>query len=158
MRIIVFVFCALNLVTSAASANDVEIKKTQLEDIFIWKMSDELKLSAKEEKNFTEVSKALNKQKAELNKKIQDAVIALNEKSAEADLQKYRKLMADYNQLALKEFDSIKKLLGNDRFVNYIRIKSELTTKVKTILVGEKSQEKKEPTVNLPPPKVIVEK
>ncbi|MCC2679780.1 MAG: hypothetical protein K0R29_2356 [Pseudobdellovibrio sp.] len=138
--------------------SDSEIKKNQLEDIFIWKISDELKLTAKEEKTFTEVSKELNRKKSELNRKIQDAIQKLNDKNQEAALQNYRKLMSEYNQLSLKEFDSIKKLLGTQKFAEYLQIKNELTTKVKSILIGERNAEKKDSQAKLPPPKVIVEK
>lgn len=139
--------------------SDSEIKKNQLEDIFIWKMSDELKLTVHQEKTFTEVSKDLNRKKSELNRKIHEAIQNLDAKNPEAGLQNYRKLMNEYNQLSLKEFDSIKKLLGSKKFAEYLQIKYELTTKVKSILIGEKAAaEKKEPVVKLPPPKVIVEK
>ena len=66
------------------AASEVDERKTHIEDIFIWKMSDELKLTAVEEKQFTEISKRLNKKKFELNKKIQDLIQSLNEKSTES--------------------------------------------------------------------------
>ena len=53
---------------SYALTNEAELKKTYLEDIFIWKMSDELKLTAQEERQFTEINKMLNKKKSEINK------------------------------------------------------------------------------------------
>ena len=147
----------MSIVSLAVSES--EIKKSQLEDIFIWKMSDELKLTAQQEKSFTEISKSLNKQKSELNRQIQETVQGFESaKVKEAALQKYRRLMADYNQLSIKEFDSIKKLLGSEKFAEYLKIKNDLTSKVKSILIGEKNNEKKEPIVKLPPPNVIVEK
>lgn len=138
--------------------SDSEIKKNQLEDIFIWKMSDELKLTVQQEKSFTEISKDLNRKKSELNRKIQETIQNLNSENQEVKLQNYRKFMSEYNQLSLKEFDSIKKLLGTRKFAEYLQIKNELTSKVKSILIGEKAPEKKEQSVKLPPPKVIVEK
>lgn len=145
--------------TNAYSANsEVEAKKTHLEDIFIWKMSDELKLTAQEEKQFTEINKSLNKKKSEINKKIQDYVQNLKETDSELTLKNYKKLIQEYNQITISEFDSIKKLLGTKKFINYLKIKNELTSKVKSILVGEKNAEKDEKkSKQLPPPKVIVE-
>lgn len=157
-------FLSLLLVTlislnTFASDNATEARKTHLEDIFIWKMSDELKLSAKEEKAFTEVLKKLNKEKSELNKKIQMMADDLNDNTSEATLKTYKKLIQDYNQCSIKEFEAIQKLLGNKKFVQYIKVKNELSNKMKSILIGEKVSEKRETASKpLPKPKVIVEK
>ena len=152
-------FCVFALVCAASHAlTEQEIKKTQLEDIFIWKISDELKLTVQQEKAFTELSKSLNRKKSEINRLIQESIQSLEIGNKETNLQKYRRLMSDYNQLSLKEFDSFKKLLGVQKYTEYIRIKNELNTKVKSILIGEKPVERKEPLVKLPPPKIIVEK
>lgn len=145
--------------TNTYSANsETEAKKTHLEDIFIWKMSDELKLTAQEEKQFTEINKSLNKKKSEINKKIQDYIQNLKENDSDASLKNYKKLIQEYNQITISEFDLIRKLLGTKKFISYLKIKNELTTKVKSILVGEKNNEKDEKkSKQLPPPKVIVE-
>jgi len=47
-----------------------ENKKNQIEDIFIWKMSDELKLSAAEEKQFSEIYRKLNQKKSNLQNEL----------------------------------------------------------------------------------------
>lgn len=141
---------------SYAAPAESDERKSHLEDIFIWKMSDELKLTTKEEKKFTEIHKALNKKKADLNREIQDSIQRLNDNSTEAELKKYRRLIQDYNQISLAEFDSIKTLLGDKKFVSYLKIKNELTSKVKSILIGDRTAEKKE-TKKLPAPKVIIE-
>lgn len=152
-------FISLLISIPSLAANETELRKTHLEDIFIWKMSDELKLSAKEEKEFTEVSKNLNHKKSELNRQIQEMTATLSESSSEADLRKYKKLLQDYNEVSIAEFDSIKKILGAKKFVSYLKIKSELTGKMKSILIGEKNTDKKEiNSKSLPAPKVIVER
>lgn len=142
---------------NAYSNNEADLKKSHLEDIFIWKMSDELKLSAAEEKKFTEIHRALNKKKSELNKKIQESIQNLQEKDGEPQLRAYKKLIQDYNQLSITEFDSIKALLGPQKFISYLKIKTELTSKVKSILIGERMADNKK-AKELPPPKVIIEK
>ncbi|MBC7742955.1 MAG: hypothetical protein H7061_12215 [Bdellovibrionaceae bacterium] len=146
-----------------SSGAEAEVKKTHLEDIFIWKMSDELKLSAKDEKKFTEIQKDLNKKKSELNREIQASILTLAASSETSSinlkvaLKRHRELLVQYNQLGIIEFDLIKKLLGERKFANYLEIKSELTSKVKSLLIGEK--DKKEPTTTaLPTPKIIIEK
>ncbi|MBC7419831.1 MAG: hypothetical protein H7328_03800 [Bdellovibrio sp.] len=150
-------------VPALAVPTDTEVKKTYLEDIFIWRMSDELKLSTHDERQFTDIQKNLNKKKSELNKQIQEITLQIAEegkKSAnklDATLVKYRKLLTQYNQLSTNEFDSIKKLLGAKKFAQYLNIKSELNNKVKSLLVGEKDKKESVPS-NLPPPKIIIEK
>jgi hypothetical protein len=151
-------FSLLIFSNKAISANENDARKTHLEDIFIWKMSDELKLSAREEKQFTEVSKNLNRKKTELNHQIQQLTQALPENGSDAELRQYKKLLQQYSQLSVEEFDAMKKLLGPKRFVSYLKIKNELTSKMKSILIGEKSSEKKDVPKNLPAPKVIVER
>ena len=145
---------------SLANDSATEARKTHLEDIFIWKMSDELKLSAKEEKEFTEILKKLNKEKSELNKKIQMMADDLTENTPDATLKAYKKLIQDYNQCAIKEFEAVQKLLGNKKFVQYLKVKNELSNKMKSILIGEKVSTDKRETASkpLPKPKVIVEK
>lgn len=142
---------------SFAAPTDPDERKSYLEDIFIWKMSDELKLTTKEEKQFTEIHKTLNKKKADLNRQIQESIQKLNENSSEAEIKKYRRLLQDYNQISLTEFDSVKKLLGSKKFVSYVKIKNELTSKVKSILIGDRATDRKDIKVKLPAPRVIVE-
>ena len=157
-KFILLVIFLLIYSTKSYSSNEFELKKTYLEDIFIWKMSDELKLSAVEERQFTDINKLLNKKKSVINRKIQDSIQKLAETDSEAILKNHKTLIQEYNQIAIAEFDLIKKLLGTKRFVRYLKIKSELTTKVKSILIGEKNIDKDESKEKqLPPPKVIVE-
>lgn len=156
--LVVLLLSLLSFTAFAQAASDNTIKRNHVEDIFIWKMSDELKLSAKEEKAFTDINKNLNRRRAELNKKIQDLVSKLNESGDESALRDYKNLILEYNQLSVTEFDSIRKLLGNRKFVSYLKIKSDLNIRLKSILAGERPSEKKEAKVKLPPPRVIIEK
>ena len=143
----------------AFTLNETEARKSHLEDIFIWKISDELKLSAREEREFTEISKSLNRKKAELNRQIQELTQNLSETVTESQLRQYKKLLQQYNDVSITEFESIKKIFGPRKFVSYLKIKNELTSKMKSILVGEKVSDKKEiNTIVLPVPKVIVER
>jgi hypothetical protein len=121
-------------------------------------MSDELKLSAQEEKQFTEISKDLNRKKTELNHKIQQLTQSLPESGSEVELRQYKKLLQQYSQISIEEFEAVKKLLGPRKFVSYLKIKSELTSKMRSILIGEKTEKKENSGKNLPAPKVIVER
>ncbi|MGZ3689873.1 MAG: hypothetical protein ACXVAX_00130 [Pseudobdellovibrio sp.] len=157
-KFVLFILMSCGVHAAFAASNEVEARKTHIEDIFIWKMSDELKLSVTEEKEFTEVSHQLNKKKFELNKKIQDLIQALNENSNDAELKEYKKLLQQYNQISITEYDKIKKILGVKKFISYLKIKNELNSKMKSILAGEKTEKKENADKALPSPKVIVEK
>lgn len=157
MRHLFLVFTLIIFSAVGFAADEPAVKKSYLEDIFIWKISDELKLTAKQEQQFTEISRNLNRKKTELNRKIQDSIQHFGETTTEEQLVAHKKLISDYNQVSIMEFEQIKKLLGNKKFVSYLKIKNDLTTKVKSILVGEKPADKKEPNVRLPSPRVIVE-
>lgn len=157
-KLILFFLLSLPIVSFATS--ELETKKTYIEDIFIWRMSDELKLTASEEKKFTEIHKELNRKKSELNKEIQDVTQRLAGPD-ETQVKKLRKLIQNYNQISLDEFDAMKKLLGLKKFAEYLQVKSELTSRVKLLLSGEKTndKDKKEASnTKLPPPQVIIEK
>ena len=145
-------------IQSFSSNNEAEIKKTHLEDIFIWKLSDEMKLTAQEERQFTDINKQLNRKKSELNRKIQASVQSLSEADSDSALKKHKKLIQEYNDISVSEFESIKKLLGTKKFISYLKLKNELNSKVKSILIGEKVTDRDERKSKvLPPPKVIVE-
>lgn len=153
---LLIIFCFS--IPSLASNNEAEIRKTHLEDIFIWKVSDELKLSAQEERQFTDINKQLNRKKSAINRKIQSSIQNLSESDPETALKKHKKLIQEYNNLSVSEFDSLKKLLGTKKFISYLKLKNELNSKVKSILIGEKAIERDEHRSKvLPPPKVIVE-
>ncbi len=145
-------------IISFSANSETDVKKTHLEDIFIWKMSDELKLTAPEERQFTDINKQLNRRKSEINRNIQISIQSLTESGTEAALKRHKKLIQEYNDISVSEFESIKKLLGTKKFISYLKLKNELNSKVKSILIGEKSADRDERKIkNLPPPKVIIE-
>lgn len=151
---LVLVICLFGFQTWA------EEKKNQLEELFIWKTSDELKLSSQEEKKFTDIVKSLNKRKAELNQSLHDSVdkmaVAKTTKEREDELARYRKNLSSYNKISEEEFDKLKAVLGTDRLAQYFKIKQDLTGRIKSMLANpeQKSVPVKKP---LPSPKVIVE-
>lgn len=159
MRALFLFFLLMAPILSFGASSELETKKTYIEDIFIWRMSDELNLSASDEKKFTEIHKDLNKKKSDLNKEIQEITQSLSNPN-EAKVKHLRKVIQSYNQISIEEFDSMKKLLGIKKFAEYLQVKLELTSRVKSLLSGEKvnDKEKKEEGAKLPPPQVIIEK
>lgn len=136
-------------------------QKNQIDSIFIWKISDELKLSVKEEKEFSEIFKNLGKKKNDLNADQQILITQIetelsstkaNSKLTTDLLKKFRKNNEELNAIALSEFDQLKKLFGERKMLHYLKVKNDVTNKLKTILINEKKDEKKTP---LPTPKII---
>ena len=131
--------------------------KNKIEELFIWKISDELRLSTKEEKSFTDLFRELSQKKMALGHSQDETITRLaattKDKERNQLLTDYRQQMTEYNKIQTREFDEIKKLLGPERLAKYLSVKRELTNKVKTLLT-EKSEKKE---ADLPPPKVIEE-
>ena len=142
----------------AAESSD---KRNQLEELFIWKLSDELKLSPVEEKKFTDIVKNLNKKKVDLNHSLSEAIDKMKQASStkqrEEELVRYRKTLQSYNHISEEEFDKLKPLLGADRMVQYLQIKMDLTNRIKSMLANPESSPKGEKKA-FPAPKVIEEK
>ncbi|MCK6600135.1 MAG: hypothetical protein L6Q37_17355, partial [Bdellovibrionaceae bacterium] len=147
-----------------ASTNNVDLdknnqqKKLKLEDLLIWKMLDELKLTPEQEQKITVVIKNLNKKKSENSEKIEqltkqfikEANVSLKEKI----LLDLKKAYQQHSVINLEELDTVKKTIGIKKLAEYLDIKKDLSEKMKNLIVpGDKKGEKK-----LPPPKVIEEK
>jgi hypothetical protein len=131
-------------------------KSKKLEELFIWKISDELKLSTPQEKTFGELFKNLNQKKLELAHKQEDILSKLDkadEKNLKDLLKSYRQTLEEYNKLQLSEIDSFRKNFGDTKAAKYLVVKRDLTNKVKTLLTEKTEKAEKE----LPPPKVIEE-
>lgn len=145
-----------------AAADVSEPKRNQLEELFIWKLSDELKLGPAEEKKFSDLVRHLNQKKLKDTQKIEqvtkDLLSAKSDKEKETVFKELKKAYHEYNQLSLTELEEMKKLLGIQRLSNYLSVKQELTTKVKSLLIQKTDDpDKKDNRKNLPPPKVIEE-
>lgn len=156
MRLWITILLLFNLFSAAALAAE---KRNQLEELLIWKMSDELKLSSIEEKKFAQILKNLNEEKSTLNQALQSSIEAMGKastsKAKEAELSKYMRLTQNYGKLGEQEIDRLKPLLGVDRLVQYLNIKQDLTNKIKTLLSSENGGKSAKP---LPSPKIIEEK
>lgn len=119
--------------------------RNQLEEIFVWKVSDELKLTVAEEKKLSELIRELSQKKNELNRESRDLVAQMGhlkpgqEKARKNLLAKFRQNIDQYQKISLQEFDRIEKLLGHVRTAKYLQIKQELTTRVKSLIAIDKA-------------------
>lgn len=160
MRWISFLLSSI-VFTSVFSATSIAAEKSQqLEELLIWKISDELKLSSVEEKRFSDIVKDLNKKKSELTHALQENVVTMQKavlpKQKEEGLSKHRRLLQNYSKLSEEEYDRLKPMLGNDRLIQYLVIKQDLTNRIKSMLVKPEGDLKT--GKGLPQPKVIIEK
>ena len=139
--------------------NPAEVPKSKVEELFIWKMSDELSLNSGEEKKFSEMVKDLNLRKTEYNQAMQSALeemkTAKSDKDKSLTLTKYKRALQKYNELSEEELLKTQKLLGVSRTVQYLQVKQDLTNRLKSLLANPEAITKK---TELPPPKVIEEK
>lgn len=133
-------------------------KKNQLEDLFIWKVSEELKLSTIEDKKFSEAWKKLSSKKQMLSEKLEisarDFIHAQNDSDRKSKLNIYKKTLQDYNQVSVEEIDQMVSIFGARKFARYLEVKMSLTSKVKNLIIAPEKVKEKKP---LPPPQVIEE-
>ena len=153
------------LICFAPSVRAVDTKN-RVEELFIWKVSDELKLSVPEEKSFSKVIKTLNERRAQVNDSLQDVLRQLADsktsKEKEKLLSEQKRLLRSYGELSLEEAEKIQKLLGIERAAQYFVLKNDLTHRLKTALMAPSDKASVGPTpvghVKLGPPQVIEEK
>jgi len=165
---IVFSCTMLWSIWSLASTETTSPKKNQVEDIFIWKMSDELRLTAAEEKKFSEIHKSLNQKKMSLQSEITTLSYDLrknpqmSKKEIANTIKKFKKATLDYSQLSSLELSEMLNLLGERRFLEYVAIKQDINSKLKNLLVGEDPNKSKNSVSStakaLSPPQIIEEK
>ncbi len=162
LKIFIILVSLFQISTSAGAVDS----KNRVEELFIWKVSDELKLSVPEEKSFSILIKGLNQRRTLVNENLQDIVKQLAEsrttKEKEKLLLEQKRQLRNYNELSLEEADRVQKLFGIDRAAQYFVIKSDLTNRLKTVLASpEKTTAPTAPPaapVKLGPPQVIEEK
>jgi hypothetical protein len=141
------------------AAEDSKSNNHKFEDLFIWKISDEMKLSPADEKTFSELIRGLNQKRQDLNESMQDTLRKLKDAKAKAEQSKliaqYRDQMKKHSQLGVDEIDQIKKALGPEKAAQYLILKNELMTQLRTKLT--KSESDKDKTI-LKAPQIIEEK
>jgi hypothetical protein len=145
---------------SASLASAAEVSKSKIEELFIWKMSDELSLSPQEEKKFSDLVRGLNEKKGGLSLQLHDQLEQMQKAKTETEkgqiLGRYKKTLQSYNHLAEEELDKMKSLLGVNRTVKYLEVKQDMTNRLKSLLINPEGAPKG-PVAPLPEPKVIEE-
>jgi hypothetical protein len=129
------------------SGSWAEASKNRLEELFIWKVSEELKLSVPEEKQFSDTVRELNLKRFNLNEEIQKHLLAMSSAEplkAKGNLVLYRQALKKYQDVNLEEIDRIQKILGPQKTNQYFALKNDLSQKLKNMISNpEKSKEEK---------------
>lgn len=147
-------------------------KANRIEDLFVWKISEELKLSVKEEKDLTILIHDLNKRKLVATDYVQSVIVQMAQENnfskkksgSKKLLQEYQRALQKYNDIALDEVRLIQKIFTADKATKYFVIKSELSQKIRNLLsTPERAQDRStgpvrpEVSKKLPEPKIIEE-
>lgn len=174
MQIFRSFFFLIFILSAGSAVLAAEAPKSKLEELFIWKMSDELALKSEEEKQFAEMVRDLDQRKFDLNQQMQTHLekmtSAKTEKEKANELAQYKKSLQSYNRISEEEIDRVQKILGTARTVQYLQAKKDLTNRLKSLLAnpdtstggnGTNSSPAPETTRTkkpLPSPKVIEQK
>jgi hypothetical protein len=115
-------------------------ERARLEELFIWKTSEELKLQPSDELKFTDVVHDLNKRRREANARMEDALGALASAKTRAESEKalaaHRAALRETQAVQTAELDRLRPLLGSEKLAKYIVAKSEILEKLKTMLAA----------------------
>ncbi len=135
--------------------------RNKIEELFLWKISDDLKLSVPEEKALSEFVKSQTNKKNKLNEETQENLRQISlaggdAKKLEKLLVEHRRLLKSYNDLSIQELDQIQKKLGAAKAAQYFVLKNDLTTRLKTLLASP--EKPGSPAAKLSTPQVIEEK
>lgn len=115
-------------------------ERARLEELFIWKTSEELKLQPSDELKFTEVIHDLNKRRRDANVRMDNALTALNAAKTKPEFEKalsaHRAALRETQALQTTELDRLRPLLGSEKLAKYILAKSSILEKLKSMLAS----------------------
>ncbi len=144
--------------TEKKASEDVGKQVKKFEDLFIWKVSDELKLTQKEESLISEIIRETNRKKQESNNTLESLYKKMNQEPTDAGkkevLNKIRSIHKEQLSISLEEIDRLNRGIGLKKLGLYLEIKRDLLEKIKNVW----SQNEKKADKVLPAPKVIEER
>lgn len=130
---------ASNSLVESAERNSASGKhSSRLEELFIWKISEELKLTPDDEPRFAKIIRSLNTQRRKATDDMEQAVQKLQSAKTKAETEKalalHRKALAAYQESQLDELDRLKKLMGPEKLARYLIVKNQINEQLKTLL------------------------
>lgn len=115
-------------------------ERSRLEELFIWKTSEELKLAPAVEVKFTETIHSLNSRRREANAKMDAALASLAQAKTKADAEKalnaHRAALREVQAVQSAEIDKLRPLIGPEKLAQYIVVKSSILEKLKSMLAA----------------------
>ncbi|MFP5519943.1 MAG: hypothetical protein ACLGGX_08570 [Bdellovibrionia bacterium] len=154
--LVIFILLSFPAVSGASTSS------SKIEELIIWKLSDELQLTLKEELEFSKLFKELNREKQNIqnqqNEHLKSSSNLKNIDSKKKWIQTYLKFAQKFSDLTQKENREMQKVLGTDKYIRYVVLKSDLSQRVRELMLDTEGR-KAEGTSpkKLPPPKVIEE-
>ena len=134
------VFSAQQTAQAANEQNLVDREKRRLEELFIWKMSEELKLPVEVESSFAEAIRALNREKSKSLADIEAALLAIDQAKTKTESEKavkrYEKAIRKFGDVPIREVSRLRKVLGSQRLSRYLVSKSQMAEKLKAMAQG----------------------
>ncbi len=115
----------------------VDRERKRLEEVFIWKMSEELRLSVEIETTFAEAIRALNREKYSANSEVSMALVAIEKskspKERDQALKRYERAWRTYGELPIREVSRMKPILGVEKLGQYLVAKSQMAERMKAL-------------------------
>jgi phage host-nuclease inhibitor protein Gam len=111
--------------------------RQKLQELFIWKVSEELKLAPKEEKQFGDLIRELNQRKVELQKDLDQQIEFFKTAKAselKKNLKAYSSSLRRFNEINSDEIEKMKNIIGLEKTAKYLVLKAELSAKLKNML------------------------
>lgn len=138
--------------TPTPSAQDILVdrERRRLEELFIWKISEELKLPVEMETSFAEAIRSLNREKSRANADVAKALEMLNQAQnanqskaraeTERAVRRYEQAWKVYGALPLREVSRMRAILGSERLGRYLVAKAQMAEKLKALSAREASE------------------
>jgi hypothetical protein len=129
--------CALLVPLSTASADSNKTNQ-RIDDLFVWMVSEKLQLKPNVEGEFASVFKELSKRKQELSEKAEEQIESIlkqpNPDRRKKMIEEYRGTLVELGQIQVQEVERFSKVLGDEKFVQYLAAKQELGKKIRTLV------------------------
>lgn len=110
--------------------------RARLEELFIWKAADELKLPLEQERRFSDAVRGANAKRRAAADRLDKSAKELGKAGAPADaaLAEYRAALVEYARAPESEFDQLRKILGPAKLAQYLALKSGMSDRLKDLL------------------------
>ncbi|HVK62366.1 MAG TPA: hypothetical protein VM432_12485 [Bdellovibrionales bacterium] len=128
----------------AAAAKEQSKEGTRLEELFIWKASEELRLPPEQEQKFADTIRALNSRRRKASESMEQAIQALSGVKTKQEAEKltaaYKSNLREVHAVQIAELDQLKKIIGAEKLARYLVVKNEITEKLKSLMTAPQAK------------------